>query len=145
MPDPLILQVSGTAQQREGAWLLVLDERLEGHDTFLASSVEIDGGQRLAVRVLTFDDVTVLHPATAIALEPGTWSGQLHLRHGLRTPDFPADLAAAAQTHGRALDGLDEAEARYAVTFLSEATTAQIRSDRIEAIICALPIAPGGS
>ena len=39
----------------------------------------------------------------------------------------------------RALDALDNAELRYALTFLEEATTADIRQARISAIVAALP------
>jgi len=144
MPDSMTLDVAGTVEHRGGTVLLVLDRRLEGHDTFLAGSIDLDGGHSLPVRILTFDDVTVLHPTTRVTLASGAWSGRLHLRHGLRRRDFPNDLAAAARARGRALDTLDEAEARYAVTFLSEATTASIRTARIEAIINALPTLTGG-
>ncbi len=37
------------------------------------------------------------------------------------------------------LDALDDAELRYALTFLEEATTADIRQARVSAIVAALP------
>ena len=143
MPDPLILQVSGTVDDRGAVPLLVLHERLEGHDTFLSGHLELDGAVRVPVRILTFDDVTVLHPTAPISLAQGEWTGHLHLRHGQRARDFPEDLTVAARTERRALEALDEAEARYAVTFLTEATTAEIRAARIKAIISALPTISG--
>lgn len=39
----------------------------------------------------------------------------------------------------RDLGALDQAELRYALTFLGEASTGTIRNDRINAIVAALP------
>jgi hypothetical protein len=143
MPDPITINVTGTIRNDDGSPLLVLDERLDGHDTFLPGSLELGGGL-LPVKILTFDDVTVLHPASAASLPAGKWAGRLHLRHGLRARSVPDDLAAAATRRKRRIDVLDEAETRYAVTFLSEATNAAIRAARIDVIVNALPALAGG-
>jgi hypothetical protein len=145
MPDPITLDVTGTVRTDDGPALLVLDERLDGHDTFLSGSLDLGIGDRLPVRILTFDDVTVLHPASTASLPGGAWAGRLHLRHGLRARSIPDDLAAAAIRRERRIDALDEAEARYAVTFLGEAASAPIRAARIDAIVNALPATAGGS
>ena len=63
MPEPPSLQVSGTVQARDGGVLLVLDSRLEGHDTFLAGQLDLDDGPSLSVRIITLDEMTVLRPA----------------------------------------------------------------------------------
>jgi hypothetical protein len=145
MPDPITLDVTGTVTTGDGPALLVLDERLDGHDTFLSGSLELGTGNRLPVRILTFDDVTVLHPASTASLPEGAWAGRLHLRLGLRARSIPADLATAAIRRGRRIDALDEAEARYAVTFLGEAASAPVRAARIDVIVNALPALAGGS
>jgi hypothetical protein len=139
MPEPPSLQVSGTVQARDGAVLLVLDSRLEGHDTFLAGHLDLDDGPSLPVRIITLDEMTVLRPAGPAAVRPGRWSGALRLRHGLRPVVIPADLASAAAHRRRAVSALDDAERRYAVTFLGEASTPGIRAARVAAIVSALP------
>jgi hypothetical protein len=131
-------------QNGTGAPVLVLKDRLEGHDTFLSGNLELDGAL-IPVRILTFDDVTVLHPTGKPFEFNGTdWSGHLHLPHGLRKQPAPPDLEQAAAEQGRALAALDKAELRYAVTFLTEATTPHIRSARIDVIVSALPMTSGG-
>jgi hypothetical protein len=79
-----------------------------------------------------------------VSLPPGLWAGRLHLRHGLRAHGVPDDLAAAATHRGRQIDALDEAEARYAVTFLGESANPPIRAARIDVIVNALPAIAGG-
>jgi hypothetical protein len=142
--DQITLDVTGTIRKDDGPALLVLDERLDGHDTFLSGSLELGNGERLSVTILTFDDVTVLHPASTVSVPPGAWAGRLHLRHGLRPRSIPDDLAAAATHRGRRIDVLDEAEVRYAVTFVGEAASAPIRAARIDVIVNALPVMAGG-
>src|SRR5450631_2248317 len=141
----LTLAVNGSAMRDgAGAPVLVLTDRLEGHDTFLSAILELDGAL-IPVRILTFVDVTVLHPTGEPLDLPGTaWSGRLRLPHGQRRQPAPPDLEHAAADQGRALDALDEAELRYAVTFLTEATTPHIRSARIDVIVSALPMTSGG-
>src|SRR5690606_29538426 len=119
---------------------LVLAERLGGHDTFLSGSLDMDGTS-IPVRIMTLDDVTVLHPTDSGAVPTlrARWSGTLHLPHGLRPQTAPRDLESAAEAEGRILAALDDAELRYALTFLSEATTPEIRGARIAAIVSALP------
>ncbi|MFB7668415.1 hypothetical protein ACFC1R_31595 [Kitasatospora sp. NPDC056138] len=133
------LPVRGTTRHDEQGPLLVLDHRLDGHDTFLSGELDLGDG-RAPVRIISLDDVTVLRPMHRVAVPAPVWSGTLHLPHGLRPRTIPTDLAEAAQRHGRDLDALDQAETRYALTFLGEATTESIRTARIEAIVSALPV-----
>ncbi|GGT27951.1 hypothetical protein GCM10010271_34900 [Streptomyces kurssanovii] len=136
----MTVPVEGTISHSSDGPLLVLSQRLDGHDTFLTGSLDI-GGSALPVRILTLDDVTVLRPVGSLpALVEGTrWQGTLHLPHGMRPRSVPPDLSEAAAQEGRSLDTLDEAELRYVITFLSEATTTTIRQSRIRAIVSALP------
>ncbi|MFI6575391.1 hypothetical protein ACIBFB_06290 [Nocardiopsis sp. NPDC050513] len=142
----LTLTANGSIKHTADGPLFVLAERLEGHDTFLTGNLDLDGHkERLRVRILTFDDVTVLHPTSALPDALGErWSGTLRLPHGLRPRVVPRDLEAAAHARGRRLDALDTAETRYALTFLAEATTDQIRAARVDAIVQALPSRDGG-
>lgn len=135
------VSVRGTVTQGPDGPLLVLSRRLDGHDTFLKGSLEVDEAS-IPVRILTLDDVTVLRPADHSAVPPaGTpWQGSLRLPHGLRPRTVPPDLQQMAVGEGRSLETLDEAELRYVLTFLSESTTATIRQARVEAIVSALPM-----
>ncbi|WP_457029204.1 hypothetical protein [Kitasatospora sp. P5_F3] len=134
------LPVRGTTRHDEHGLLLVLEHRLDGHDTFLSGELDLGEG-RAPVRIISLDDVTVLRPIHELPVPAPVWSGTLHLPHGLRPRTVPVDLAETAQAHGRDLDVLDQAEMRYALTFLGEATTESIRTARIEAIVSALPLA----
>jgi hypothetical protein len=138
------MPVTGTVAADSDGTRLVVSERLDGHDTFLTGRLQLGDAPLIAVRILTFDDVTVLRlldqPATPLM---ETWSGILHLPHGWRTRPIPDDLATAAETAHRSLGALDEAELRYALTFLGEASTKAIRQARIEAIISAVPRSDG--
>ncbi|GAA3766771.1 hypothetical protein GCM10022225_61400 [Plantactinospora mayteni] len=132
--------VAGSVSHAEGTSQFVLAERLSGHDTFLTGVLQL-GDRRIAVRIITLDDVTVLRPVAPGTFTDlkATWAGLLHLPHGVRRRAIPADLTAAAHRHQRVLDHLDDAELRYALTFLEEATTNDIRQVRIAAIVAALP------
>jgi hypothetical protein len=133
--------VRGTLIQGPDGPLLVLAQRLDGHDTFLKGSLEM-GGTMIPVRILTLDDVTVLRPTdhSAVASAESRWEGTLHLPHGLRPRPVPPDLQETAASEGRSLEALDEAELRYVLTFLSESTTTAIRQARVKAIVSALPM-----
>jgi hypothetical protein len=138
------LPVSGTVSADAEDTMLVLSTRLDGHDTFLTGQLEFDQQQAVSVRILTFDDVTVLRVLDgSIPAQTTEWSGTLHLPHGWRTRKIPDDLAAAAEVAQRDLASLDEAELRYALTFLEEAATVAIRQGRTAAIVNALPILGG--
>ena len=142
MPGSAVsIRVAGYVSADTSHVMLVLAERLEGYDTFLTGRLEVDGRSNGPVRILTLDDVTVLRVANwQVDLAPGGhWSGTLHLPHGLRSQEIPDDLASAAASRRRDLTALDEAERRYALTFLQEATTSVIRRGRIAAIVNALP------
>jgi hypothetical protein len=137
------IPVEGTIQSSGGRRLLILTARLEGHDTFLTGSLHV-GSEKIAVRVMTFDDMTVLLPDPSAPQLPDTaWAGILQLRTGRRDLDMPPDLASAAQQQGVLLSALDEPEMRYATTYLGEASTAAIRQARIAAILAPLPRRPG--
>jgi hypothetical protein len=141
MPSaPLTLAVHGTASRGPYGLSLVLSQKLDGHDTFLTGRIDLEETS-ITVRILTLDDVTVLRPTTdTTGLTLGRrWHGTLHLPHGLRRRTTPTDLEHAAARQNRSLEALDEAESRYALTFLSEATTPAIRRARIDAIVSALP------
>lgn len=132
------ISVSGTTRTN-GA--LVLSERLDGYDTFLSGQLTV-GTADISVRILTFDDVTVLRPmgADESIFIPSTWRGVLHISHGLRSREVPADLAQEVSARRRDLTALSEAELRYALTFLRESTTHKVRRSRIDAIASALPV-----
>jgi hypothetical protein len=136
------LSVSGTVAADSDGAMLVLSERLDGHDTFLTAQLQLDEHVMVGVRILTLDDVTVLRLSdeTAVPELTATWAGILHLPHGWRPRGIPHDLQAAAAAVGRDLGALDEAELRYALTFLEEATTPEIRRGRVDAIVSALPL-----
>ncbi|WP_405842625.1 hypothetical protein OG528_30040 [Streptomyces platensis] len=138
------IPVTGMLSQGPNGPLLVLSRRLDGHDTFLKGSLEV-GEAQIPVRILTLDDVTVLR-LTNHANFPAlgtSWQGTLHLPHGLRPRTVPPDLRQTAERENRSLDVLDEAELRYALTFLSESTTAAVRQARVEAIVSAMPTTAG--
>lgn len=132
------MPVSGTSRRDEDGPLLVLEQHIEGHDTFLSGRLAL-GQESVAVRIISFDDVTVLRPLEPVSVSAPRWAGVLHLPHGARPRRIPPDLAHAARKSERDITALDPAELRYALTFLNEATTGTIREARIEAIVSALP------
>lgn len=134
------LVVQGSIVAKGDTVHLLLDSRIHDHDTFLRGSLVV-GAQTVSVRILTLDDVTVLIPLSGDVLEPhdGRFSGILSVEVGGRRPKIPEDLAEAARARGLHIAALDEAELRYALTFLGEATTDAIRGQRIEAILQGLP------
>ncbi|MGW7304064.1 hypothetical protein ACWGI1_00620 [Streptomyces sp. NPDC054835] len=138
------LGVRGRTKMSGEKVLLVLDEQLRGHDTFLTAILHLDQPVRadgLQVRILTFDDVTVLSPLQSTALpEEGEkeWSGTLLLPHGLRPPRIPNDLAAAVAEAGIDPDAWSGPEARQLLAFLGEAGTGPLRAERISLIVQSL-------
>ncbi|MGW6883595.1 hypothetical protein ACWGEU_25405 [Streptomyces goshikiensis] len=140
---PRSLPVRGRTVPAATGLLLVLEDRLEGHDTFLTGTLTLDGHD-IPVRITTLDDSTTLQPTQPLPVRiSGQWSATLNLRHGQRPREIPDDLRAAAHAAGRDLDALDDAELRYALTFLGEATTPVIRTDRLTAIVTGLPTLEG--
>ncbi|MEW1637504.1 hypothetical protein AB0469_25955 [Streptomyces sp. NPDC093801] len=140
---PRALPVRGRTVPAATGPLLLLEDRLEGHDTFLSGTLTLDGHD-IPVRITTLDDSTTLQPTQPLPGNlPEQWSATLHLRHGQRPREIPDDLRTAAATAGRDLDALDDAELRYALTFLGEATTPTIRTDRLTAIVTGLPTLEG--
>ncbi|MGI5515715.1 hypothetical protein [Streptomyces sp. CA-106131] len=140
----LNVPVEGTVTHSPEGPLLRLSRRLDGHDTFLTGSVDIEDSS-VPVRILTLDDITVLRPTNGFpaSADGEHWHGRLHVPHGLRPRSVPPDLNAAADQEGRSLGALDDAELRYVLTFLSEATAPDIRQARIEAVVSALPATTG--
>lgn len=141
------LPVSGTVAADSDGTMLVLSQRLDGHDTFLTGQLELDDQTVVGVRILTLDDVTVLRFTNEVTKPPVSvaWSGILHLPHGWRPRNIPDDLTVVAAKARRDLCALDSAELRYALTFLDEATTDEIRQGRIAVIVSALPFVNGAS
>ncbi|MFE1348508.1 hypothetical protein [Streptomyces sp. NPDC058757] len=138
-PPPPVPVQGRTVHAPTGS-LLLLDARLEGHDTFLTGTLTV-AGHDLAVRIITLDDSTTLQPVHPLpAALPAQWTAALHLRHGQRDRRIPEDLRTAADIAGRDLGALDDAELRYALTFLGEATTPAIRADRVGVIVRSLPV-----
>lgn len=142
------LPVNGQKVLTPTGLLLVLDGRLEGHNSFLTGTLAVNGLE-IPVRITTLDDITALQPTQNLASVPERlserWAGTLHLRHSQRPRTIPDDLNAAAGGAARNLNALDDAELRYALTFLGEATTAPIRAARLNAIVHALPTCGGES
>jgi hypothetical protein len=136
--------IHGTVRRDSHGLLLVLDQRIESRDTYLSGLLDLGEGPT-AVSIITLDDITVLRPKGPIAEPEPVWTGTLHLPAGIRPRQIPDDLAAAARFSRRDLSALDSAELRYALTFLSEASTEPIRAARIAAIVTALPPKEGGT
>ncbi len=134
------LRVRGAVSRRGGAPLLVLNKRLDGHDTFLQADLALDpDGATLRVRVHTFDDVTVLHPTEDAEIAGDAWAGRLRLPRERRPRAVPPDLAAALAAAGASLDALDERERRHLLGYLADATDPAARRGRISTIVAALP------
>ncbi|MEU8954880.1 hypothetical protein AB0C93_11295 [Streptomyces sp. NPDC048518] len=138
------LAVHGRLERRDGTELFVVDGRLSGHDTFLSSTLRLDQPvhlPELPVRILTFDDITVLSPLTPTLPKSQAgeeWSGTLLIPHGARPPTIPDDLAQAAAEAGVDTSSWSPAEARHLLAFLSEAGSEPVRTERICVIISAL-------
>jgi hypothetical protein len=147
------LPVRGTVRLQGGVPLLVLRERLDGYDTFLLADLALDpaGGNpagpephTIRVRVHTFDDTTVLHPARGAALPQLTdgdaWTGQLRPPAKRRAEPIPADLADALTTAGLPADltALDQRERRHLLGYLADASDPAARRRRIGTIVAGL-------
>ncbi|THC52494.1 hypothetical protein E7X58_10880 [Streptomyces sp. A1499] len=138
------LVVRGRLEWREGTVLFVVDERLSGHDTFLSTTLHLKQPvhlPELPVRILTFDDVTVLTPLVCVlsqSQDGEEWGGTLLIPHGARPPAIPDDLAQAATDAGVDTSSWSPAEARHLLTFLREAGPGPVRTERIALIIAAL-------
>ncbi|MHA5048859.1 hypothetical protein [Streptomyces sp. SD15] len=142
------LAVHGRLEQREEKALLVVHERLSGYDTFLSTTLRLDRPvvlPQLPVRILTFDDVTVLSPlgpALPQAQAGEEWSGTLLIPHGSRPPTIPEDLAQAAAEAGVDTSGWSPTEARQLLTFLGEAGPGPVRTERINMIVATMADRP---
>ncbi len=133
------LRVRGVVRRRNRTPLLVLDQRLDGHDTFLRAELALDpDGQRVRVRVHTFDDVTVLRPAGDSPVTGDTWAGRLWLPKKRRADAVPDDLALALAAAGTGLDDVDERERRHLLGYLADAADPALRRSRISTIVSGL-------
>lgn len=136
------VRVGGAVRRRGDIPLLVLSRRLDGHDTFLHADLMLDpDGTRIRVRVHTFDDVTVLHPAPDTALPAGeVWTGRLRLPAARRPSTVPKDLAVALRREGLPADltTLDERERRHLLGYLADATDPATRHARVATIVAGL-------
>lgn len=139
------LPVAGTIATDSDGLMLVLSQRLDGFDTYLTGRLTLGVAPPVTVQILTLDDVTVLRLLGDCPVElAGTWTGLLYLPAGRHARSVPDDLATAARNARRDLAILDNAELRYALTYLAEASTDAIRRGRIEVILDALPLLDGG-
>ncbi|MGW2046278.1 hypothetical protein ACWCPF_13995 [Streptomyces sp. NPDC001858] len=142
------LAVHGRLEPREEKVLLVVHERLSGFDTFLSATLRLDRPvalPQLPIRILTFDDVTVLSPlgpALPQAQADEAWSGTLLIPHSSRPPTIPEDLAQAAAEAGVDTGGWTPTEARQLLTFLGEAGPGPVRTERISMIVATLADRP---
>lgn len=135
------IPVAGTVVPTSSGQQLILFEKLTSVDTFLSGTLDLDG-HAVRVRILTLDDVTVLQPVDDLQVDSGDWTGTLNVSHGQRPGKIPGDLRTGARQSGRDVTALGEADLRYALTFLGEATTPDIRAERIAAVVTALPRLP---
>ena len=147
------LPVRGEVRFQGGVPLLVLHERLDGYDTFLLADLALDPAGAhpigadtgsIRVRVHTFDDTTVLHPARAAVLPPLTdgeaWCGRLRPPARRRAEPVPADLADALTAAGLPADlaALDQRERRHLLGYLADASDSAVRRSRIVTIVAGL-------
>ena len=113
----------------------------------ITSNRPVESRFRLAVdRVFTLAGIGVIVTGTVLSgsvkigdhvrVSPSGLAARVRSIHA---QNRPADLVNAARADGRTLAHLDDAELRYALTFLAEATTGRIRQARIRVIIDALP------
>lgn len=122
---------------------LVCSRRLVGYDTFLSGVVALHGGQEVQevrVRILTFDDLTVLLPRDEV---PGwadgqAWSGTLRLPQAARKAVIPNDVAEALAAAGLDADAYDAAEFTHLLTWLAEAADSHLRQQRLIVVIRSL-------
>lgn len=124
--------------------LLELDHRLEGIDTYLSGTLEIEGFDwQIPVRVLTFGQTTLLHPLEPLSLQlpAGTWqSAKLAVADLSGRHRIPADLETALRDAGHDPDLMHESERRYVVNFVGEARDPVIRRARIELALASLVV-----
>ncbi len=138
------LPVRGVVRHQSGVPLLVLQERLDGYDTFLLADLTLaPSDAALRVRVHTFDDTTVLHPARGTAIDRAdgeSWSGRLRPPARRRAEPMPADLADALTAAGLPADlaALDQRERRHLLGYLADASDPAVRRSRIVTIVAGL-------
>jgi hypothetical protein len=132
------IAVSGWVRADPAGDLLIVDGYLRGRDTFLTGVLDLDTGP-VPVRILRFDDVTVLKPLTALP-EPRAdrWAGNLRLPHGQRPVRVPPELDAAVRAAGADLDHLAEPELRHMLTYVNEAADPVIRRQRVAVAVAGL-------
>lgn len=140
--DACVKAGSGSSAEVSGLHL-VCSRRLVGYDTFLSGVVALHGGQEVQevrVRILTFDDLTVLLPREEV---PGwtdgqEWSGTLRLPPATGKAVIPDDVAEAIHVAGLDADAYDPAELTHLLTWLTEAVDPHLRKQRLIVIVRSL-------
>lgn len=131
---------SDTASAVADGLHLVCTARLDGYDTFLSGDLTLPDGQQVNVRILTFDDLTLLLPRQQL---PGwsdghAWSGTLRLRPPARKAAIPDDVAKAMRAAGLDESAYDPAELTHLLTWLDEAADPQLRQQRLAVVVTSL-------
>ncbi|NIL60073.1 hypothetical protein HCB18_27750, partial [Salinispora arenicola] len=122
MPETIQrLPITGTVAADSNGTLLVLSERPRRRRHLPDRPAPTPRRSAGTGADLELDVITVLRLLDPSHAPPaGSWAGILHLPHGWRTRSIPDDLVTAVRAARRDLTVLDEAERRYALTFLAE-------------------------
>ncbi|MGW4412390.1 hypothetical protein ACWEJ6_50920 [Nonomuraea sp. NPDC004702] len=123
---------------------LVCATRLDGYDTFLSGDLTLNNGQQINVRILTFDDLTVLLPRQHLDgwADGQAWNGTLRLRPAARKAEVPDDIAEAMHAAGLEESSYDPGELTHLLTWLDEAADADLRHQRLAVIVQSLAAHP---
>jgi hypothetical protein len=123
---------------------LVCATRLDGYDTFLSGDLTLNDGQQINVRILTFDDLTVLLPRQQLDgwADGQPWNGTLRLRPAAKKADVPDDVAEAMHAAGLDESSYDPGELTHLLTWLEEAADADLRRQRLALIVQSLAARP---
>ncbi|MEU4229596.1 hypothetical protein AB0F17_35310 [Nonomuraea sp. NPDC026600] len=118
---------------------LVCAARLDGYDTFLSGELLLPDGRQVNVRILSFDDLTVLLPRQQVPnwADGQAWNGTLRLR-AARKAAVPDDVAEAMRAAGLVEAAYDPAELTHLLTWLAEAADPQLRRQRLTVIVASL-------
>ncbi|MGW5688892.1 hypothetical protein [Nonomuraea sp. NPDC003754] len=132
----------GTAAAPTGLHL-VCGSRLDGYDTFLSGELTLPDGQQVNVRILTFDDLTVLLVRQHLHgwADGQAWSGTLRLRTA-RKAAIPGDVAEAMRAACLEEVAYDPAELTHLLTWLEEAADPDLRRQRLAVVVASLAARP---
>lgn len=138
-PDDYEVQVRARrfdrGEERDGIPAYLLEQRVTGHDSYRPAQLIRSSGEPLRVRVLTLDDITIVYPLSPNVDLPEEWEGTLRLSPGRRGPRMPDDLASALASAGVDPEGLDDAQRRHLIGFVTEARPGPTRDARIAAAV----------